>query len=325
VAVDSDDPRAEAATKAAAHLQHKLTAVIEEAAFDRLLASAKSTEDAMRVVNCTLNGATLFNHVRPLERALELKDFDWRSAIRHKYGLPPAFAANTGVAFCVCEQIIGAGHNHTCNRVSGPATTERHDAVVGCLEDVFRQEFGFKVQRLPSEVRARIRDGDKESYLIPDLVVTDERTSERWAIDVTGLYGEAKTHIPKGSIEGWPADRLRGHTMDEMRARDARKDLHYEALAVAGEAEVIPFTFESHGGLSERAEHCITDMSGYAADQGYVTSDSALMLAGYIRRRIAMAIQSDNALLDKRASSSQRNSYSARASLGLIYGQGSAA
>src|SRR5581483_8713123 len=46
-----DPTKAEAAAKAAVHLQHKLTAVIEEVAFDRLLSSAKSTIDAVRLVN----------------------------------------------------------------------------------------------------------------------------------------------------------------------------------------------------------------------------------------------------------------------------------
>src|SRR6185437_13449346 len=118
--------------KAAEQLQRKLTSAIQEAAFDRLIASAQSATDAVRAVNCSLNGATLFNHIRPLERALELKDFAWRSAIRHKYGLPPVYASNR-VAVCVCGQIIGTGHNHSCNRALGPATTERHDMVVGCL------------------------------------------------------------------------------------------------------------------------------------------------------------------------------------------------
>ena len=53
-----------------------------------------------------------------IERALEMKDFAWRSAIRHKYGLPPVYAANR-VAVCVCGQVLCAGHNHICNRVSG--------------------------------------------------------------------------------------------------------------------------------------------------------------------------------------------------------------
>jgi len=75
------DERRNEALKAAYQLQSKITAVIEDAAFDRLLASAKSTEDAVRMVNCTTNGATLFSHVKPMERSLEMTDFEWRSAI----------------------------------------------------------------------------------------------------------------------------------------------------------------------------------------------------------------------------------------------------
>ena len=213
-----DPERAKAASKAAAQLQRKLTSAIEEAAFDRLIASAQSTTDAVRAVNCSLNGATLFNHIRPLERALELKDFAWRSAIRHKYGLPPVYASNR-VAVCVCGQLIGTGHNHSCNRVLGPATTERHDMVVGCLEDMMREEFGF----LPSEVRARVRNGDRSKFIIPDLVVTDERKGEQWAIDVTGLYGESDSYLPKQAVGELTADELCGRTMDVLRARDKRR------------------------------------------------------------------------------------------------------
>jgi hypothetical protein len=312
-----DPEKAKAASKAAAQLQRKLTSAIEEAAFDRLIASAQSITDAVRAVNCSLNGATLFNHIRPLERALELKDFAWRSAIRHKYGLPPVYASNR-VAVCVCGQLIGTGHNHCCNRVLGPATTERHDMVVGCLEDMMREEFGFRVRRLPSEVRARVRNGDRSKFIIPDLVVTDERKGEQWAIDVTGLYGESDSYLPKQAVGELTADELCGRAMDVLRARDKRKDVHYDALKEIGEAEVIPFTFESHGGLSERAEQFITEITDYAANEGYLSNDSALLLAGYMRRRISIAIQRGNASLDARASSSQRNSYAARASLGSL-------
>jgi len=315
----------EEACKAAKQLQHKLTEIIEEAAFKSLIQSAKSKEDAVRMVNCTFNGATLFNHIRPIERALEMKDFDWRSALRHKYGLPPVYAANRGVAFCVCGDSISAGHNHCCRRVCGPATTERHDAVVGALEDIMREEFKFKVRRLPSEVRARINEGDREKYLIPDLDISDELTGERWYVDVSGLCGESKSHLPKASIEGWSEDQLRGHTMDEMRARESKKDVHYAALSMVGEAEVIPFVFESHGGLSERAESFISEVCDYAADQDYYSADASSLLAGYMRRRIAIAVQRGNAMLDKRASSSQRNSFSARASNGEFFELGSAA
>ena len=315
-ALKRDPTRAETASKAANQLQHKLTELQEEAAFRELIATAKSKEDAVRAVNCTLNGATLYTHTRPIERALELKDFEWRSAIRHKYGLPPVYAANRGVAACVCNGVIGAGHNHCCPFVSGPATTDRHNAVVGCLEDIMRQEFKFEVRRLPREVRARINDGDRDKFLIPDLVVTDRETGEQWCIDVSGIYGEAKTHLPNGSVEEWTEDQLRGHTMDRMRARDSLKERHYAALSVIGEAEIIPFVFESHGGLSERAETFIKEICDYAADQDYYSVNASWLLAGYMRRRVSIAVQRGNSMLDKRASSAQRNSFSARASNG---------
>ena len=147
-------------------------------------------------------------------------------------------------------------------------------------------------------------------------MVTDERKGEQWAIDVTGLYGESDSYLPKQAVGELTADELCGRTMDVLRARDKRKDVHYDALKEIGEAEVIPFTFESHSGLSERAEQFITDITDYAANEGYLSNDSALLLAGYMRGRISIAIQRGNASLDARASSSQRNSYAARASLG---------
>jgi hypothetical protein len=322
--IERDPVREEQANKAANQLQHKLTELQEEAAFKELIASAKSKEDAVRAVNCTLNGATLYTHIRPIERALELRDFEWRSAIRHKYGLPPVYAANRGVAPCVCNAVIGAGHNHCCPFVSG-GTTDRHNAVVGCLEDIMRQDFNFEVKRLPRDVRERVNDGDREKYLIPDLVITDRQNGEQWYIDVSGIYGEAKSHLPNGSVEGWSEDQLRAHTMDQLRARDSKKDRHYAALSEIGEADVIPFVFESHGGLSERAEKFIKEICDYAADQDYYSVNASWLLAGYIRRRVSIAVQRGNAMLDKRASSAQRNSFSARASNGDFYEYSSAA
>ena len=313
------DERRNEALKAAYQLQSKITAVIEDAAFDRLLASAKSTEDAVRMVNCTTNGATLFSQVKPMERSLEMTDFEWRSAIRHKYGMPPLIASHR-VWYCLCGASVCAGHNHTCNSVSGPATTVRHDVVVGTLEDVIKQELGFSVKRLPRETRQKIVDGERDKFLIPDLIVSDDRGGYAVAIDVTGLYGEADSYLPKSSIEGWSAYELRNKTVEAMVAREKRKDVHYKALLETEEMEeemdVVPFVFESHGTLGSRAEDLITQITDYAEEQGYI--ESAVNLAGYFHRRISIAIQRGNAWLDRRATLSQRNSYSARASLGLI-------
>jgi len=309
------DERRNEALKAASQLQSKITAVIEDAAFYRLLASAKSTEDAVRMVNCTTNGATLFSHVKPMERSLEMTDFEWRSAIRHKYGMPPLIASHRGVWYCLCGASVCAGHNHTCNCVRGPATTVRHDVVVGTLEDLIKQELGFRVKRLPRETRQKIVDDEREKFLIPDLIVSDDCGGYSVAIDVTGLYGEADSYLPMSSIEGWSAYDLRLKTVEVMVAREKRKDVHYKALLETEEMDVIPFVFESHGTLGSRAEDLITQITDYAEEQGYI--ESAMNLAGYFRRRISIAIQRGNAWLDRRATLSQRNSYAASASLGL--------
>src|SRR4051812_47889993 len=95
-------------------------------------------------------------------------------------------------------------------------------------------------------------------WMLKPMSVSDTigcRTSEKYGrsrssvasdnIDPEVWFFVIITYLPDGWI-GATVDELRGHTMDLLRVRERRKDIHYAALSHIGETEVIPFVFESH-------------------------------------------------------------------------------
>src|SRR4051794_20601043 len=118
----------------------------------------------------------------------------------------------------------------------------------------------------------------------------------------------------KGSIVDKSVHQLRSTAAVEK--RENRKEVHYKMLERVANMKVVPFVFESHGGLGKCAEEFIDLVAQYGEDEvdGVHFSD----FKGYMKRRIAIAIQRGNALLDQRAASSQANSIGARIARGLI-------
>src|SRR4051794_19501724 len=143
---------------------------------DELILKAADKAEAVLLANCGCEGARLMHHIKPMEKSLTLTDFQYRSAMRHKYGLPPVSAADQ-VWNCVCGEIVGPGHNHTCNRVMGPATMQRHESVGQTIAQVLREELKLTVISIP---RTYVKDGEDQKYFIPDLIIEDStRTSKQ--------------------------------------------------------------------------------------------------------------------------------------------------
>ena len=103
-----------------------------------------------------------------------------------------------------------------------------------------------------------------------------------------------------------------------IRAREAEKRKHYAGLCKAGELKFYPFVFESHGYLSDTANALIDEMAAFGAElKGGDAYDKAA-LAGYIRRRVAVAIQRGNAGLESVAREKQRGSFGSLMARGFI-------
>src|SRR3954463_3303657 len=80
--------------KAVNQFQNRLTKIREEMLLDELILKAADKAEAVLLANCGWEGARLMHHIKPMEKALTLTDFQYRSAMRHKYGLPPVSAAD---------------------------------------------------------------------------------------------------------------------------------------------------------------------------------------------------------------------------------------
>jgi hypothetical protein len=302
-----------AVAKAISKMQSKLTALIEEAEFDRLLkemAAKGMTKDAVLMANCAATGAAIVHNVKPMDRSSRINDSHHWANIRHQYGAPP-LVANDCAWRCACGELVSAGHNHVCKKVMGPATLQRHESVVDTLAEILKQDGGFAVERVPRKYYRGATEDDRERLLIPDLVISRHDVHE--AIDVSCVYGESDSYLPKGSIADKSASELRSYAGGVIEKREKHKEVHYGFLEKYHGIKVTPFVFESHGALGRSAEDFIDRIATIVADG----DETKMGFAGYIRRRIAIAIHRGNALLDERAQRMQRNSFGALVSLGL--------
>jgi hypothetical protein len=301
----------EAETQEVDEMQNRLTSIVEEVRLRRLL-STGTAEEVVRLANCCWEGASLYNVVMPLEDRLVLRDWEYRSATRHQYGMVPIIGADR-VWTCSCGREVTAGHNHRCNRVSGPATLHRHQCVVQALRDVARQECGLLAEETP-RVWSEVKDRDENGYVIPDLIFTGG--DMRLAVDVSGVFGEAASYM-RGDL----SDRLSLTSLRRTSAvvsREKDKIRHYAELPASGEMDFLPFVFESHGALGECARRVIEHLSRYGAAQN---GCSESVMAGYIKRVVAIAIQRGNAGLDSMARGRQAGSYGAAVGRGMIGGR----
>ena len=227
---------------------------------------------------------------------------------RHQYGLMPIIAADR-VWFCKCGHAVDAGHNHTCNRVRGPATFHRHQCVVHALIDVATHDCGLMVETTP-RVYSELKNRDENDYVIPDIVFNCNEF--RLAIDVSGVYGESASYLPQKFKAGLSECELRGGA---VLIREMAKARHYADLPRRGESDFLPFVFESHGGLGIAAEKVISRLAKYGAEQNGCTTKE---MSGYIKRVVAIAIQRGNAGLDSVARQKQAGSYGAMVARGYV-------
>ena len=150
--------------------------------------------------------------------------------------------------------------------------------------------------------------------VFPVAVVESSDGEIQVAIDVSGVYGEAKTNVLNGSIANKSVNQLRSTAAVEK--RENRKEVHYRMLERVSDTKVAHFVFESHGGLGKCAEEFIDRVAQYGVEE--VDGVQFADFKGYLKRRVAIAIQRGNALLDQRAASSQANAIGARIARGIV-------
>src|SRR4051794_2148953 len=141
----------------------------------------------------------------------------------------------------------------------------------------------------------------------------------------TSLFTTQPTYLRQQSMcrvcmvrpkQTWLEVRSQTNRLMNCDRRQRWRVVHYRLLETVANMKVVPFVFESHGGLGKCAEEFIDLVAQCGDDEvdGVHFSD----FKGYMKRRIAIAIQRGNALLDQRAASSQANSIGARIARGLI-------
>jgi len=307
----TDNVTTEEEAKAVDGMQKALTKAVEGMRFNALLHSGTVAE-AVRLANCSWEGAPLTHYIRPMEAALTLRDWEVSSMKRHQYGLVPVIAADRQW-YCKCGHAVTEGHNHTCLRIRGPATFHRHQCVVMALADVAERECGLIISFTP-RVYADVKDKDEDSYVVPDITFSGR--DFKLAIDVSAVYGESTSYLPAEIKDRWSEIDIR--RSGAVEAREGHKKRHYANLPESGECEFMPFVFESHGGLGQSAIAVIDRLAEYGAQPPRVTEAE---MKGYIKRIVAVAIQRGNAGLDSVAREKQAGSYGAAVARGMVAGR----
>jgi hypothetical protein len=272
-------------------------------------ASDMTVKDIARLVHCGMDDAPLWLTVVPYEDALVLTNREVCAALRHMFGLRPTDRPQ----YCKCGSPMSHGHAHTCNRVLGPATTHRHDTV--CAELCALSQLCCHVQ---AQVEPRLNGVDPdngESFVLEPDVLMEGMGDFKVAVDVTFVYGESNSYLPEfdakanGDCDG---DAMRESSvralMETMVRRSVAKSKKYQSECVSRELEFEPFVIESHGYCGESVTRVLERMAGYAVSN-FGGCFSAVL--GYMRRRIAIAIQRGTARLDVDAIGRSAHSFGA--------------
>ena len=287
-------------------VQKEISKLLHSAACARLEATG-SIKDAVRLSACREATAWLWQTVIPVEDALELTDSEMRSALRHQYGLSPLVSE----WYCKCGASVGAGHFHSCNRVSGPATYSRHEAIVSDLSALGVGQLMMNVAKAPAMSVADgsivLEEDGARQQIVPDVVF--DGAGLTLAIDVTVCYSETASNLPS---ERARADKK---VVDALAKRAQAKAQKYGASCAEQGVEFLPFVLESHGGLHDSAVSVLTRLAKYGAN---VIGCREGELLGYMKRRVAIALQRGNAKLDRMALTKSRNSYGAAVARGLV-------
>lgn len=148
--------------------------------------------------------------------------------------------------------------------------------------------------------------------LVPDVLMNGVNGFSL-AIDVTFLYGECKTYLPK-RFSGDPKECLTS-LIKAFGQREKGKFDKYKSECDRRETKFDAFIIESHGFTDASVDRVLQAMAGYATRTLGANYESTL---GYFKRRIAIAIQRGNARCDGTATRISQNSYGSLVSLGLV-------
>jgi len=293
-------------------LQTEISAIIYEAQWQSLIGgSSMSLKDVARVTHCAMNGASLWLGVNPIEDRLRLTNNEFVCGMRYWAGLQ----ISSRTVYCKCGSPLFAGHAMRCNHVHGPATTERHDTVASELSELSQELCHIKPQMKP-RIKIGPNDGMKRELELDLLIVGVD--GFRLGIDVTFIYGESDSYLPNefddGSVPVGQSESVK-QLMKLFAQRQSLKAKDYESECKSRDIEFVPFILESHGYMHETADRVLERMAEYSVK---MFGGNFGEIIGYMKRRIAIAIQRGNARLNDTAIAKSMHSFGSRVARGLV-------
>jgi hypothetical protein len=271
----------EVPTKTPARVQHTLSTAMYQSILQILIsASGDIHRSRLSAVTCRHAAAWLVCDLSHWFTRMTNQEF--HQAIIHFLGLLPS----SGIIACKCNQVAFVAdhsHLHSCKRITRGRHT-RHKLICKALQRVCLSA-GFNVVEeqsvglIPSE-QGRI-----------DLLVmgAGEHGAGSFFVDVTVVHPNAPTYrAPPG---------IRPGTLSQAVAvRQRLKHGKYDAAAIAEKSRVIPFVFESHGGLGPEGDkflHLITESE--AEHNRRSRHVPKLRFLSWARSVLSVAVQRGNA------------------------------
>ncbi len=268
-----------------AHLQHGLTALVDEkrahdlvATFSRNPYDPAQKQHIARLKAICAKWATAALSMFPTQDEYELRDVEFEIMCRLRLGLTPVPASMMPHLHCVCPSKTDLSINFA-HLLDCPAATERRGAINA--HDVQKdfvalaaEDGGFCVQK---EVLY-------EEYKVKPDVVMVGRDGRVTLVDVSYVNPVAPSHAGVAAGAEFAAA--------EKRIKD--KKHHYRALAGHLNCAVAPFVLERFGGVTKPARDLLKEI---AIQTEEVTGNKAGPLLFHLKHAVARNIHRSNAMM----------------------------
>jgi hypothetical protein len=284
------------------NLQQALTQVVETIRFNALVSKASTVADAavaIRVARCAAPRASLWLSTVPLDATLALRNDEFRYALRHMLGVAPVDDGR----MCHCKKSrLVAGHYQTCTSVR---YTIRHNRVVDELASLARF-FNVAVKKCPATGIVNVNNPTGQA-VEPDVVVEAVGGLKPLAVDVGVVYEEQKNSVKRAMRHARLPYRARvkaiANDAGEVERLEKEKAFGVDAKVGATAEEVCrqngqdfePFVMETHGYMGDAALRVVDRLVEHSVSTMRFEGAATRL---YVMRRIAIALQRGNALLD---------------------------
>ena len=207
-----------------------------------------------------------------------MRDPHYQLAVRLLIGIPPSAHRPPPCSLCGARADLQSDPWHPlhCRFQASHGKSVQHNEVRDLLWNLCRKA-GY------ANVRTEVKDYQATCHSIPDVVVTFDCTTH--AIDVSGIDPCAPSHVAQSAR----------HTLSSAHEREVQKNAQHALLSQRHDVSVVPFVFETHGGLGPRAIEFIDKLVLH--DRGRAYEDSRKSFRHTILSAISVTIQRCNAAM----------------------------